>query len=104
MFLVADGIMEKEILELLKAMQNDINSIKVDITKLDNKIDNLETNMNKRFDELNSDIANLVSKDIADGISKQISEVRTDIKFVKHKVQDTEEDVFAIQDHLKLIK
>ena len=110
--------MEKEILELLKTMQGNINtmqaninaiqcdisSMKDDIKRLDNKIDNLDTKVDNRFDELASEIGDLVSKDIATGISNQITEVKTDIGFIKHKLNTTEEDVYKIQSHLKLIK
>lgn len=117
--------MDKEILELLKSMQNDITSMKGDITSmkgdikrldnkvdnldnkvnnLENKVDNLDTKMDKRFDELTSDIGNLVSKDIAEGISNQIKDVKQDVGFLTHKTTETEKDVYKIQSHLKIIK
>ena len=89
--------MDKEILELLKTIQGDITLIKDDIKRLDNKID-------KRFDELASKIGDLVSKDIAEGISNQIKDVKQDVEFLTHKTTETEKDVYKIQSHLKLIK
>ena len=89
--------MDKEILELLKTIQGDITLIKDDIKRLDNKID-------KRFDELASKIGDLVSKDIAAGISNQIKDVKQDVEFLTHKTTETEKDVYKIQSHLKLIK
>jgi hypothetical protein len=34
----------------------------------------------------------------------KISSIDKDIKFIKHKLHQTEEDVFDIKDHLKIIK
>ena len=89
--------MDKEILELLKTIQGDISSIKDDIKRLDNKVD-------KRFDELASEIGDLVSKDIAAGISNHIKDVKQDVEFLTHKTTETEKDLYKIQSHLKLIK
>ena len=110
--------MDKEILELLKSIQgdialmkdditsmkSDITSMKGDIKRLDNKIDNLDNKVDKRFDKLTSDIGNLVSKDIAEGISSQIKDVKQDVEFLTHKTTETEKDVYKIQSHLKIIK
>ena len=96
--------MDKEILELLKTIQGDISSIKDDISSMKDDIKRLDNKVDKRFDELASEIGDLVSKDIATGISNQITEVKTDIGFIKHKLNTTEEDVYKIQSHLKLIK
>lgn len=103
--------MDKEILELLKSIQgnialmkDDITSMKGDIKRLDNKVDNLDNKVDKRFDELTSDIGNLVSKDIAEGISSQIKDVKQDVEFLTHKTTETEKDVYKIQSHLKIIK
>ncbi|MDD5793938.1 MAG: hypothetical protein PUD42_04125 [Clostridiales bacterium] len=110
--------MDKEILELLKSIQgdialmkdditsmkSDITSMKGDIKRLDNKIDNLDNKVDKRFDELTSDIGNLVSKDIAEGISSQIKDVKQDVEFLTYKTTETEKDVYKIQSHLKIIK
>ena len=103
--------MDKEILELLKSIQgdialmkDDITSMKGDIKRLDNKIDNLDNKVDKRFDELTSDIGNLVSKDIAEGISSQIKDVKQDVEFLTYKTTETEKDVYKIQSHLKIIK
>ena len=96
--------MDKEILELLKTIQGDISSLKDDISSMKDDIKRLDNKVDKRFDELASEIGDLVSKDIATGISNQITEVKTDIGFIKHKLNTTEEDVYKIQSHLKLIK
>ena len=36
--------------------------------------------------------------------SNKFDNISKDIRFIAHKIQDTEKDVFYIQDHLKIIK
>ena len=96
--------MDKEILELLKTIQGDISSIKDDISSMKDDIKRLDNKVDKRFDELASEIGDLVSKDIAEGISNQIKDVKQDVEFLTHKTTETEKDVYKIQSHLKLIK
>ena len=96
--------MDKEILELLKTIQGDISSIKDDISSMKDDIKRLDNKVDKRFDELASEIGDLVSKDIAQGISNQIKDVKQDVEFLTHKTTETEKDVYKIQSHLKLIK
>ena len=96
--------MDKEILELLKTIQGDISSIKDDISSMKDDIKRLDNKVDKRFDELASEIGDLVSKDIAEGISNQIKDVKQDVEFITHKTTETEKDVYKIQSHLKLIK
>ena len=36
--------------------------------------------------------------------SNKFNNISKDIRFISHKIQDTEKDVFYIQDHLKIIK
>ena len=101
--------MENEkIFDLLAKIYNEMQEmrkeLKSDIKSVDTKVDSLESKMDKRFDNLTSDIGNLVTRDIADGISIQIQDVKSDIKFLTHKTQETERDVYKIQDKLKIIK
>ena len=96
--------MDKEILELLKTIQGDISSIKDDISSMKDDIKRLDNKVDKRFDELASKIGDLVSKDIAEGISNQIKDVKQDVEFLTHKTTETEKNVYKIQSHLKLIK
>ena len=101
-----------DLFELMTKMYTDMNNrmdkisndMQEGFKSVNNKIDNLEVKMDTRFDTLTSDIGNLVTNDIAYGISNQITDVKGDIKFIKHKINTTEEDVYKIQDHLKIIK
>lgn len=85
-------------------LENKVDNLEIRFDKLENKVDSLEEKMDKRFDNLTSDIGNLVSRDIAEGISNQIEDVKSDIKFLTHKTQETEKDVYKIQNYLKIIK
>lgn len=110
--------MENKILELLQSMQNQMNSMQSDITsikyeqlKVNERLTNLETKVDKGFADVNSKIDNLscelgemISREVGDTISNQLQELKSDVKFLTHKVTDTEKDVFGIKDHLKLIK
>ncbi len=98
----------KELFELMTKMYSEMQDMKQelkdDIKGVDSKIDVLEIKIDKRFDGLTSDIGNLVTNDIAEGISNQIEDVKSDIKFLTHKTQETEKDVYKIQHHLKIVK
>lgn len=104
--------MEKEILELLKSMQNDMKSMQNDIKSIQNDISSMKVDINelkigqgiidKKLDGVASQTADLTEYRTI--TTKNIESIKTDVKFVKRKVQDTEEDVFVIQDHLKIIK
>ena len=85
-------------------LKSEINNLENRFDNLEGRFDNLEIKIDKRFDNLTLDIGNLVTMDIADGISNQIQDVKSDIKFLTHKTQETEKDVYKIQDHLKIIK
>lgn len=96
--------MENEILDMLKAIQLKMDSIEskmeIGFNEVSSKIDSLST----RVDNISFGIASMISTEVVDELSNQLKEIKTDVKFIKRKVQDTEEDVFVIQDHLKLIK
>ena len=110
--------MEHKILELLQSMHNQMTSMQSDITsikyeqlKVNERLSNLEAKVDKGFADVNSKIDNLscelgemISKEVGDTISNQLQELKSDVKFLTYKVQDTEKDVFGIKDHLKLIK
>lgn len=83
--------MEKEILELLKCMQKDIKDINTKVDRIENKLDGVH--------EQTADLTEFRTE-----TKHKLNTISQDVKFVKHKVQETEEDVFSIQSHLKIIK
>ena len=77
-------------------LKKEVKELKTTQEKTNERLDKIEI----RLDNFSEGIGKLVS----DEIGESISTIKTDVKFIKRKVQDTEEDVFVIQDHLKLIK
>ena len=96
--------MDNELLNILKSIQTKIDSIENKVTSIEEKMDKGFNNLSHRMDEISQGIGNTISFELSDELSSQLKELKTDVKFIKRKVQDTEEDVFVIQDHLKLIK
>lgn len=81
-----------------------------------NKIESLLLQILKNQESMQSDITEIKNKIYS--VYEQtadLTEFRTetkdnfnsivkDVKFIKHKLHETEEDVFDIKDHLKIIK
>lgn len=93
-----------ELFELMTKMYSGINEIKEDIKNLNIKMDKGFNDVNTRIDNMSSGVGKLIANEVADELSDQLKTIKTDVRFIKRKVQDTEEDVFVIQDHLKIIK
>ncbi|NOW85959.1 hypothetical protein [Clostridium beijerinckii] len=93
-----------EIFDLLTKMYSEMQEIKEDVQNINMKVDKGFNEVNARIDNLSSGLGKMVASEVADELSEQFKSIKTDVKFIKRKVQDTEEDVFVIQDHLKIIK
>ena len=78
--------------------------MKDNIKTIDTKIEKGFNDINIRIDNLSTDIGKMITHEVAHELSDQLKTIKTDVKFVKHKVLETEEDVFTIQSHLKIIK
>lgn len=96
--------MDNELLNILKSIQTKIDSIENKVTSIEERMDKGFNDLSYRMDEISQGIGKTISFELSDELSSQLKEIKTDVKFIKRKVQDTEEDVFVIQDHLKLIK
>lgn len=110
--------MEKEILDILKEMnsslfnlENEIKNMKSEITDIKIDIRSFEDNMNEKFnwvnnrlDTISTGIGDVIGNEVGDSLSNNLTEIKDDIKFIKHKLHSTEEDVYKIQSHLKIIK
>lgn len=97
-------LMDNELLNILKSIQTKIDSIENKVTSIEERMDKGFNDLSHRMDEISQGIGNTISFELSDELSSQLKELKTDVKFIKRKVKDTEEDVFVIQDHLKLIK
>ena len=101
---------DKEILDLLQGISKNIEELKKGQEELKEEVKELKTTQektNERLDKIELRLDGFsegIGKLVSDEIGESISTIKTDVKFIKRKVQDTEEDVFVIQDHLKLIK
>lgn len=93
-------LMEKMYSEMHEGFKN----VNEKIDNLDSKVDKGFSEINTRIDDLSSGIGKMVADEVAGELSIQLKELKTDIKFIKHKLHETEEDVFDIKDHLKIIK
>lgn len=93
-----------EIFDLLSKMYSEMQEMKDNIKTVDTKIDKGFNDVNVRIDNLSADIGKMITNEVGQELSDQLKAIKTDVKFVKHKVQETEEDVFTIQSHLKIIK
>lgn len=66
---------------------------------LENKIDSNHNKLLEKLDELEAKNANRHIE-----INTETKNISKNLKFIKHKLHQTEEEVFDIKDHLKLIK
>ncbi len=78
------------------------------LAKLDN-IESNQTNMQADITEIKSKIDSVYDQtadltEFRTETNDTLKNVSQDVKFIKHKVRETEEDVFTIQSHLKIIK
>ncbi|WP_072890255.1 hypothetical protein [Tepidibacter formicigenes] len=88
--------------ELLKQILDKINSI-------DTRLDNIETDikdLKQGQQEIKDHLIQLDSQNAERHITafSKLESVDKEVRFIKHKLHQTEEDVFDIKDHLKLIK
>ncbi|EYE89018.1 hypothetical protein Q428_04795 [Fervidicella metallireducens AeB] len=110
---------EEKILQMLTQLTNNVNNIMSTVDNLSTTVDNLD----KRHAAVENSQA-LIQSDITEIKEKvtavynqtaDLTEFRTesknsfaalskDVKFVKHKLHKTEEDVFDIKDYLKIVK
>ncbi|SHH53974.1 hypothetical protein SAMN02745135_01123 [Caloranaerobacter azorensis DSM 13643] len=119
--------MENKVYELLEKMYVEMNekfsNLENEIKTINNRLNNLEEGQKKLEEgqrKLGSDIKELkqgqeLIKDHIDQLDSKnanrhieafykLNNIEKDIKFIKHKLHQTEEDVFDIKDYLKIIK
>ena len=103
----------KELREEQKKTNKRLDSLESEVTKNSVLLEKVDDNV-KLLAEGNESLREQIGRSRTEDkrtISEQINVIELavtstskDVKYIKHKVQDTEEDVFAIQDHLKIIK
>ena len=96
-----------------KELKCEINHLQKEVSKNSILLEKVDSNV-KLLAEGNESLREQIGRSSSEDkrtISEQINVIELavtstskDVKFIKHKVLNTEEDVFAIQDHLKIIK
>ena len=100
----------------INGMKFEITGMKSEISSLNKKVDknslllekvdsNVKT-LGERLDIIELAVRN-TSQTLANATedtSNKFNTISKDIRFIAHKIQDTEKDMFYIQDHLKIIK
>lgn len=82
---------EEKILEVLSQLVNTVNQVQLDVKEIKDKI-NTVYNQTADLTEFRTET------------KESFNSIHKDVKFIKHKLHETEEDVFDIKDHLKIIK
>lgn len=102
--------MDNEVLQFLKNMKNDIDkrfdNLENDIKNLKIKLDDIETQGNILDNKLSNEFEEL-SKNIVvghDNLKDDIANINSNIKYLSHKIDDNERELFNVKDNLKLIK
>ena len=72
-------------------MQSDIAEIKIDLKAV-----------NEKVTAINDQTADLT--EFRTDITIRLDNAAKDIKFIKHKITDNEQEIFDIKDHLKLVE
>ena len=108
--------MYAEMLEMkgdISGIKGDVSSLKSDVTKNSLLLEKLDSNVRllaEGQESFRDQIGRSTTEDkrsISDRldiVELAIKSTSSDVKFIKHKVQETEADVFNIQSHLKIIK
>lgn len=106
---------EEKILEVLMQLTTSVNNISNKVNQIEIKVNELDTTQK----QMQNDLENVKEK--LSAVYTQTSELTefktftkskldkidilsSDIKFIKHKLHETEEDVFNIKDYLKIVK
>lgn len=82
----------------ISTMQLEITDIKVDVKGLKENY----TKMNDTLDAIYNQTAELT--EWKGSAEEKLTKICDDTNFIKHKLTETEQDVFNIKDHLKIIK
>ena len=88
--------MENELLKQISQLLDD------KLRPIHSKLNSLESGQNEIIGRLSDIESNDVTRYLK--IYNSTSSISKDLKFINHKLRETEEDVFDIKDHLKLVK
>lgn len=83
----------QQVLEQLTSLRTDLKDVQDDLKSLEYKVDNGFSNIDKKFNELTRDIAHNVSTEVAQVLSDQLRDIRTEISIIKSSVGEHELDL-----------
>ena len=83
----------QQVLDQLKSLHADIKNVHDSIQALEFKVDNSFSNVDKKLNELNKDIAHVVSDEVSQALSNQLRDIRTEISIIKSSVGEHELDL-----------
>lgn len=93
-----------EIFDLLSKMYSEMQVMKENIKNVETKINKEFNDINVKIDNLSAHIGKMITNEVAQELSEHLKTIKTEVKFVKYKVQENEEDLFRIQSYLKISK
>ena len=94
--------MDKEIVEILKSMQNDMKSMKSDISSINDRVGNIENNvseLNDRVTNIENNVSELNSR--VTNIENQVSELNDKVDNVENK---TDRNTLLLEDINKKVE
>ncbi|GKX66798.1 hypothetical protein [Inconstantimicrobium mannanitabidum] len=93
-------------------MQNSIAEMQIDITGIQKDVSEVKVEMNLMKDDIKEikykvdtiydQTADLTA--FRTETKEKLNSVVTDIRFIQHKLSDTEKDIFQVKDYLKIVK
>lgn len=91
-----EKLMEETLKLILSNIEKMNNNITERLDRVENRLDSIELEQkktNKKIDTLSEDIGSLVTNDIAEGISSQLRDIKTEVEIIKGAVGEHEIDI-----------
>ncbi|MGL5086719.1 MAG: hypothetical protein ACRC68_13525 [Clostridium sp.] len=111
-----DNEILNKILNKLESMDNKINSMDNKISSMDDKINSMDegqqrieieiAGIKKDISKVDDKLIDLEAKNATSHSEMRLAndKVLTEVKFIRHRLNETEKDIFTLCDHLKIVK
>lgn len=103
--------MYSEFTAKMDSMHSEMQDMKAEQKKTNERLGSLESKVDTgfekltaRIDDISSGIGSVVGNDVSETLSDKIDSINDDLSFIKHKLNITEEDVYKIKNHLRIVK
>lgn len=90
--------------ERLGNLESRFDNLESKVDTLESKVDTGFQNLTARMDDISKGIGSVVGSDVSETLSDKINSINSDLGFIKHKLNITEEDVYKIKSHLRIVK